>query len=105
MFNPHAPTKFSGEAWARHHEEALLAPLHHERAILTIARGLEQYAEEHRGRYDDTPIGEDYVLGCAFEDIARGLLMLLNGEIGRLDGGTVDAAIRSMCAKHGVELS
>lgn len=38
-------------------------------------------------------IGDDYVLGAAWEEIGTQILNLLNGDLGRLDGGTLDEVI------------
>lgn len=73
-----------------------------ESAIVELLRALAEYADAHRDRYE-TEIGEDGVLGDHFEEIARGLLGLLNGETGRLDCGTIDGAIRKLCKAAKVE--
>src|SRR5688572_10017184 len=74
-----------------------------ESAIVSLVAALEEYAVNHRGRYESA-IGDDGVLGQYWEDIARGVLGLLNGECGRLDCGSVDSHIRNMAAAHGVTL-
>jgi len=73
-----------------------------ETAIVETLRALAEYADAHRDRYE-SEVGEDGVLGDHFEEIARGLLGLLNGETGRLDCGTVDGAIRKLCKAAKVE--
>jgi hypothetical protein len=47
---------------------------------------------------------DDGFLGPAFVEIARSLLVLLNGELGRFDGGTLDALVRAIAAENGFEL-
>jgi hypothetical protein len=69
----------------------------------TIARlfdGLRHYADLHRAAYE-SPIGEDYVLGEYWKQMASGLLGLLNGETGTLDCGTWDRNIRRLAKENG----
>lgn len=73
-----------------------------ESAVMELLRALAEYADAHRDRYE-SEVGEDGVLGDHFEEIARGLLGLLNGETGRLDCGTLDGAIRKLCKAAKVE--
>lgn len=75
----------------------------HERAL---KRSIEAWAD-----FGDTflalhssKIGDDGVLGPAWESMGRALLELLNGEHGRLDGGTLDRIIRAVAKVHGVDL-
>ena len=49
----------------------------------------------HQDAYEFS-IHADGVLGAAWAQIGEGLLGLLNGERGRLDGGTLDRAIRDL---------
>ena len=52
----------------------------------------------------DTKLGDDYVIGEHWKDAANALLGLLMGELGHLDGGTIDRQIRDMAEKAGVDL-
>lgn len=74
-----------------------------ESAIVSGYRALSEFATAHLEAYG-SKIGEDYVLGEHWRDMARALLGMLNGESGRLDCGTIDSAIRELAAAHGVEL-
>lgn len=65
--------------------------------------GWAYYAEAHQSRYE-SPIREDGVLGIYWEDIGKGLLGLLNGDIGGFDAGSLDHNIRAFAAQHGVTL-
>lgn len=78
--------------WQERHTAALRAPTYAEEGILSILRGWLQYADRHRLQFE-SGIGEDYVLGPHWADIGRGIRGLLNGELGRLDGGTLDGLI------------
>jgi hypothetical protein len=53
---------------------------------------LVSYARQHKAMYGSV-IGEDYVLGDYWRDSMRGLHGLLNGELGREDGGTLSGMI------------
>lgn len=79
--------------WQGRHTAAFLDPVtSHERALVFILKGWEEYAEGHEDAYE-SPIGEDYVLGDDWAKIGFALRGLLNGDLGRLDGGTLDAFI------------
>jgi hypothetical protein len=60
------------------------------------------YADAHAERFG-SPLAEDYVLGESWREAVRGLRGLLNGELGRLDGGTLDRAILVMYQAAGFE--
>ena len=89
--------------WKARHEQAMLRPRGFERPIVGMLRVLSEYAALHQQRYE-WPIGEDSVLGEQWRRMASALLVLLNGETGRLDCGTLDGAIRRLAANHGVTL-
>ncbi len=73
-----------------------------EAGILGLLSGLAEYAGAHVRQYD-SPIADDGVLGEAWLDALRGLRALLNGELGRLDGGTLDHAILELYKAAGFE--
>jgi len=99
--------------WAIRHNEALSAPRSgHEKAwalwiralssptetpVRDIMDGIRIYESAHRARYE-SELCDDYVLGPMADDLrnsknvaesATALHGLLNGELGRLDGGTL----------------
>jgi len=78
--------------WKRRHEEALLHPHGPEAPIVEMVRGWRHYATTYAERYE-CPISTDYVLGPAWASIGGALRILLNGELGRLDGGSLDGLI------------
>lgn len=81
------------ERFERDHLRAVASPREgFECALLTLIDGLNKYAQAHLDQYG-SPIGEDYVLGDYWEDIAHGINGLLTGERGRLDGGTLNGII------------
>lgn len=62
--------------------------------------GMEEYRKAHQARFD-SPIEDDYVLAAGIVDIAKGIRTLLNGEIGRLDGGTLDGYLVGVLKRCG----
>jgi hypothetical protein len=89
-------------AWALKHDEAIDRPRGFEVPIVRMLHFWEMYAVEHQKRWE-SPIGEDYVLGDYWTDIAKGIRGLLNGETGRLDCGTLDSFILETLRENGVE--
>ena len=93
--------------WAHLHNRAIvevnqISGRSHETAIVSMLKGWEQYAMDHKRRFD-SPIDEDYVLGPAWKEIGESIRTLLNGEVGRLDAGTVDGFILDTMAENGFE--
>jgi hypothetical protein len=70
------------------------------RQIVRMFDALRLYADCHRECYE-SPIGEDYVIGEHWKQMASGLLGLLNGETGTLDCGTWDRNIRRLAKENG----
>ena len=93
----------SSHQWAALHLDAWRNPQGFELPLWHLIRGLAQYGVRMQEQCG-TKAGDDTVLGPAFKDIAEAILTLLNGNIGRFDGGTLDALVRAICAEHGVEL-
>jgi hypothetical protein len=73
-----------------------------EAGLCHMLTGLAQYAGAHVRQYG-SPIAEDGVLGVAWRESLAGLRQLLNGELGRLDGGTLDHAIIELYKAAGFE--
>jgi hypothetical protein len=65
-------------------------------------RGWYEYAQAHERRYESL-IGDDGFLGPAWEEIGDSLRTLLNGELGRLDGGICDGFILNTMRDNGVD--
>lgn len=95
----------SQEPWARRHNSAVAGARSKcsSGSIVHMLDAVSYYMQEHRNMYD-SPIGDDYVLGPAVADILRGALVLLNGETGHLDCGTLDKAIRDLAADHNLDI-
>ena len=64
-------------------------------AIKHLIKFLDLYKENHWKRFD-TAIADDYFLGEYFKQMLEASLQLLNGDIGRLDGGDLDKRIRDI---------
>lgn len=88
----------------RAHDSACLSPRgRFEATIVGLCHALSDYARGHHERYESL-IGDDYVLGEHWKQIANGLLGLLNGEAGRLDCGSVDSYVRQLAQENHVDL-
>lgn len=60
------------------------------------------YAQAHEERFE-SQIGDDYVLGPAWARWGFALRELLNGDLGRLDGGTLDTIIHDNLKEQGFD--
>ena len=69
--------------------------------IVKMLRGWLLYADIYAKTYEGTGIGEDGLLGDAWQDVGKALRVLLCGTIGRLDAGTVDALICNVLKEEG----
>jgi hypothetical protein len=49
-------------------------------------------------------IGDDSVLGAAWKQMGHALITMLNGDLGGLDGGTLDKLIRDIAVASHVDL-
>lgn len=86
--------------WQQRHVSALKSPKGFEAPILSLIEGLQDYRVEHEARYG-SKIGEDHFMGKLYLDLARTIIKLLNGEIGRLDGGSVEQLVRRQLGAAG----
>ncbi len=88
---PHPDTN----GWRERHKKA--------RWVEPIAHAIKawvDYALEHEARFG-SPIGEDGVLGPAWEQWGLALRTLLNGETGDLDCGTLDTILVDNLVEQG----
>ena len=88
--------------WQDRHLDALRSSDGSEQGIYRLLHGWATYADRHRARFE-LGIGEDYVLGPPWAAIGAALRNLLNGDLGRLDGGTLDAFICNTLAAEGFD--
>jgi hypothetical protein len=101
-FHPENPASYD---WARRHVAAWHSPNATEGPIVHLVTAVASYADSYAERYGSL-IGEDYVLGGGgagdgWASILRGIRVLLNGETGRLDCGTVDSMLVRMAQAAG----
>lgn len=90
------------KAWEILHNAALQTPSVKEVGVVQLLQSWETYANNHRARFE-TSIGDDAVLARYWSDIGSAIIGLLNGDIGRLDGGTVDKYVRELARENGVK--
>lgn len=96
-----------GGAWARQHLEAWSAHRLQDsqrvkRPIVAMILACADYADAHEKRFE-SGIGEDGVLGLEWESMVKAVRGLLNGELGGLDGGTLDSLLCRMLEAEGFE--
>jgi hypothetical protein len=90
------------QGWKTRHNDAWRFPQTKEAPIVNLVLAFAAYADNHSARFD-SKIGFDGVLGPAWADIGQSIITLLNGEIGRLDGGIVDGLVHDIMAEYGVD--
>lgn len=73
-----------------------------ERSLVAMLRALGDYAEQHQHRFG-APLARDSFLGEQWLVMLRGFLALLNGDLGRLDGGALYAAAMDVYTWAGFE--
>lgn len=100
--NKAAVSSFKDNHWGQRHVAAWTEPQPAEEAIVMLIRGAAVYADNHHKRFE-SKLGDDGVLGDPWAEILRSVLTLLNGDLGRLDGGTVDGLVRSMLSAEGFD--
>lgn len=82
--------------WLQRHNAALLNPVTAgEWSIVTLVNEMDRLTE----RYKD-----DYVMVESVAHVARAIRVLLIGEIGRLDPGTIDRRIERMAELTGLNV-
>lgn len=88
--------------WITRHAQAWDAPRGMEVPIVGLIKSWLDYGQRHRAQYAAS-IGDDYVLGPEWAQIGMALLTLLNGDLGRLDGGSLDGIIRDAMLAQGFD--
>lgn len=97
------------EPYALHHNRAvdnglfIQPPTSMGSTVIQMVAAWDMYAKIHAKRYE-SKIGDDGVLGKEWQAIGEGLIGLLNGELGGLDAGTLDAFLRNTIRDNAVEL-
>lgn len=89
--------------WSRRHFQATLNPKEGaEFAIVGLIRAWLCYADSHHASYG-CGIGQDGVLGECWSKIGNEIRGLLNGDLGRLDGGTLDGILCRILTEQGFD--
>lgn len=89
--------------WLRRHLWAIGNPrTEFERALVGMLLAWLAYADAHESAYGSA-IGEDGVLGPEWAAIGVALHGLLNGDLGELDGGTLDRLLCAVLTQHGFD--
>lgn len=95
------PITFTG-GWVALHKEALCSGVKEEMRITGLCKAVYYYVWSCEV-VEGVP-WRDYVLGESVGAMLQGILGLLNGDIGRLDGGTVDSWCRHVADQIGFDL-
>lgn len=86
--------------WQERHATAFRRPVGNEAPITRMLEALADYADNHKQQFD-RDLADDGFLGPVWLEMCRSFLQLLNGDLGRLDGGTLDKSVREMCRMAG----
>jgi hypothetical protein len=83
--------------WQARHMSACESPATSaERAIVSLCDGITEYLS---GQDGEDGVWIDYMLGPGLGSVLVGVRELLNGDIGRLDAGTVDSFLRDIAGR------
>lgn len=102
MTCPHCGETVAHKAWCPLAVKQRFARRESGTAVRSIIRACDRYAKAYADLYSGV-IGNDGVLGPPFREILSGAIQLLNGEIGGLDGGTLDREIRRIALEAGLD--
>jgi hypothetical protein len=98
------------EPWATRYADAMVEgsmftgpALKHSGGMAQLVFGWAAYADAHRAQFGSV-VGDDSFLGPHWGEIGVMLTHLLNGDIGRLDGGLTDTLIRDIAELNGIDL-
>jgi hypothetical protein len=96
------PRPFSRPNWEQLHNDAVARPRGFERAIVEGFVALNAIADAYKLAQFSAgdPIGTDGYACPYFEQMCNALIKLLSCDIGRLDGGTCDGAIRQLATDN-----
>jgi hypothetical protein len=71
-------------------------------ALVTMIEAWADYADFHAERYE-SKLGDEGILGPAWLLLGKGMLQLLNGELGSYDAGTLESTIVEIAKAAGFE--
>lgn len=105
-----AKKRSGGNGWDERHNEVVQRVFQPypwtdtmENAVVMLLNSWANYANAHKERFESL-IGDDGVLGPLWQQIGEGIRGLLNGELGRLDGGTCDTFILDTLHENGINI-
>ena len=90
---------FQGNKWGERHYKAFQTD---RTGIAGMIKAWAHYADAHRTRYEAS-IGDDGFLGPEWAEIGKSLRALLNGDLGQMDGGTLDDMICDILSANGFD--
>lgn len=90
------------QSWQYRHQLALVEPDEVEAPIVNVLTVLDSYDRQHVTRFG-SGLARDYVLGAAWLEIAKAARTLLNGDLGRLDGGSLDKILLDLIRTAGFD--
>jgi len=93
-------TRTWGQSWQYRHKIALAQPNEIEAPIVNLLTVLDSYDRQHVTRFGSA-VANDYILGAAWLEIAKAARTLLNGDLGRLDAGSLDKTILDLVETAG----
>lgn len=70
-------------------------------AISGMVSEARRYSRAYKNEFS-SPIGEDAVLGEAMSELLRAAHALLNGPLGKYDGGALSKEIHAVATEHGL---
>ena len=85
--------------WKSRHSHIMTLGAH---PMASAIRSWVKYAQNHAREFD-SDIGHDYVLGPAWARWGAALRELLNGDLGRMDAGTLDHIIYTNLKNQGYD--
>jgi hypothetical protein len=91
------------QAWENRHNQAVTCPTPGEAVIIAMIQAVALYIRQQEEGTDDLP-WYDYVLSVGVGEMIGGIRTLLNGDLGRLDGGTLDAVLWSLAERASFDL-
>lgn len=93
---------FQENQWGKRHAAAWNLPRGNEVGIVNLIRAIGRYADLHENGYHSR-IGDDSFGAPIWIEMIRSARQLLNFDIGRLDGGTLDSLLCNMLKLEGYD--
>lgn len=81
-----------------------LAAVKFENAFNHFIIALQEYQEGYKLEFNGDNVADDGVLGVAYQEIYEAVCTMLNGPLGRLDGGTTHSRLLEIAKKAGLDV-